>query len=216
MQIQISQKSFRYKLPVDIILSIMKKIANIISIIGHPLLTIPIFILIVMSGFESFPKASLIAFLIVGCVFIPVILRMYIKSKNGTYTNFDVSDRTQRKSLFLFAIPLLLVVTVILFATNQSRTLCISVLFALILLIVSQVTNFYIKSSLHVSLNIYLSSLIFTVNYKIGIAVLLFTVLIGWSRVQLGRHTKKEVLFGLIIGVLISLIMLVFEGYIHA
>lgn len=193
----------------------MRKFANIISNIGHPLLTIPIFILIVMFGFEGFSKAALISFLLIGCVFIPLIIWMYIKSKNGTYSNFDVSDKNQRKSLFLFAVPLLLIITVILFATRQSKNLCISVLFALILLIISQITNFFVKSSLHVSLNIYLSSLIFTVNYKIGIVVLLFTGLIVWSRVILGRHTIKEVLFGLSIGILISLIMLKFEGYIN-
>jgi len=193
----------------------MKKIANIISIIGHPLLTIPLFIMIVMFGFEVISKAALISFLLIGCVFIPLILLMHIKSKNGTYTNFDVSDKSQRKSFYLFAVPLLLIVTVILFVTDQSRNLCISVLFALILLTISQITNFFVKSSLHVSLNIYLSSLIFTVNYKIGIVALLFAGLISWSRVKLGRHTIKEVLFGLLIGILISLIMLKFEGYIN-
>jgi membrane-associated phospholipid phosphatase len=138
---------------------------------------------------------------------------MYLKSRNGSYTNFDVSDRTQRKSLFRFAIPLLFIVTVVLFATHQSKNLCISVLFALILLIVSQVINLYVKSSLHVSFNIYLSALVFTVNYKIGIVALLFTGLLMWSRVKLERHTIKEVVFGLVIGLVISLLMLTFEGY---
>jgi hypothetical protein len=192
----------------------MKKIANIISIIGHPLLTIPLFVAIVMFGFEVFSKAALISFLIIGCVFIPVTLMMYKKSKNGTYTNFDVSDKTQRRSLFIFAIPILIIVTSILFFTNQSKNLCISVLFALILLIISYLVNFYIKSSLHVSLNIYLSSLIVTNNFKIGIAVLLFTGLISWSRVKLGRHSLKEVIVGFIIGLIVSIIMLKLEGYI--
>src|ERR1035437_9867325 len=136
-----------------------------------------------------------------------MILWMYLKAKNGTYTNFDVSNKTQRKSLFLFAVPLLIVVTVILFVTHQSKNLCISVLFALILLVISQIVNFFIKSSLHVSFNIYLASLIFTQNYKIGIVVLLYTALISWSRVKLGRHTLKEVLVGLFIGIVISVIM---------
>ncbi|NWJ51908.1 MAG: hypothetical protein HXX14_13695 [Bacteroidetes bacterium] len=192
----------------------MKRIANFISITGHPLLTIPIFIIIVMFGSEITTKSSLISFLIIGCVFVPIILWMYIKSKNGTYTNFDVSNQTQRRSLFWFAVPLLLIVTVILFVTHQSKNLCISVLFALILLIVSQITNLFVKSSLHVSLNIYLSALVFTQNYKIGIVVLLYTGLISWSRVKLDRHTKKEVLVGSFIGILISIVMLKFEGYI--
>lgn len=192
----------------------MKKVANFISIIGHPLLTIPIFVMIVMFGFKGFSEAAMISALIVGGIFIPVILWMYIKSKNGTYTNFDVSDKNERKSLFLFVIPLLIIVTVALFATNQSRNLCISVLFALILTVISQCVNFFVKSSLHVSLNIYLAALIFTVNFEMGIAVLLFTVLLSWSRLKLGRHTIKEVLFGASIGTLISLIMLLTEGFI--
>lgn len=191
----------------------MKKVANFISIIGHPLLTIPIFILIVLFGTEGFSKAALNSSLIIGCIFVPLILWMFLKSRNGSYTNFDVSDRTQRKSLFRFAIPLLFIVTVVLFATHQSKNLCISVLFALVLLIVSQVINLFVKSSLHVSFNIYLAALIFTVNFKIGIIALLFTGLLMWSRVKLERHTIKEVLFGLVTGILISLLMLTFEGY---
>jgi membrane-associated phospholipid phosphatase len=192
----------------------MKKIATYISTLGHPLLTIPLFILIVLFGNEDSSRAAPISFLIIGCVFIPVTIRLYIKSRNGSYTNFDVSDKIQRRSLYLFVVPLLLIVTIILFATNQSRNLCLGVLFALLLLILSQAINYFVKSSLHVSLNIYLTALIFTVNFKAGVAALLFTALISWSRVKLGRHSVKEVLFGLLIGTIISLILLQLEGYI--
>jgi len=191
----------------------MKRVANFISVVGNPLYTIPLFVLIVMFGKEDFSKAALISFLIIGCIFIPVIMWMFIKSKNGTYTNFDVSDKHQRKSLFWFAFPLVLVITVLMFVTNQPKNISISMLFALILVVTSQIINLFIKSSLHVSLNIFLSALIFTVNYKIGIAVLLFTGLLIWSRLKLERHTVKEVLTGFVIGLIISLIMLITEGY---
>ncbi len=191
----------------------MKRIANFISVAGNPLYTIPLFVLIVMFGKEDFSKAALISFLIIGCIFIPVILWMYIKSKNGTYSNFDVSDKHQRKSLFWFAFPLISTITVLMFATNQPKNISISMLFALILVVTSQITNLFIKSSLHVSLNIFLSALIFTVDYKIGFAVLLFTGLLIWSRLKLERHTVMEVLTGFVIGIVISLIMLKAEGY---
>jgi membrane-associated phospholipid phosphatase len=190
------------------------KFAKCISIIGHPLLTIPIFIAIVMFKFNDLQDAMFLSLLIIGCFFIPLILWMYLKSKNGTYTNFDVSDKKQRNSLFLFAVPLLLVVTIILFKTDQSKNLCLSVLFALILVVISQFVNLFIKSSLHVSLNIYLAALIFSFDYRIAIIVLLFTGLLCWSRVKLKRHTIKEVLFGLLTGTCISLIMLKYEGFI--
>ena len=100
------------------------------------------------------------------------------------------------------------------FVTHQPRSFCISVLFALILLVVSQLVNYCIKSSLHVSFSIYLSSLILMLNYEVGIGAFLFTGLIGWSRVKLGRHTVKEVIVGFFIGVVLSMIMLYSEGYI--
>lgn len=193
----------------------MNKLAKYVSIIGHPFITIPIFVIIVMFSFEDFKTAVFISFLIVGCIFVPLISWMYIRTKRGLYTNFDVSIRTQRKSVFVFAVPLLAVVTAIVFATGQPKNLSLGVLFASMLIITSQIVNFYIKSSLHVSLTIYLSFLIMPVNLVIGIIVLLSTAIIGWSRVKLGRHTLKEVFVGMLVGLIISFAMLYFEGYIY-
>jgi membrane-associated phospholipid phosphatase len=181
--------------------------AKFVSFIGHPLLTIPLFVAIVMFAFEDLKKASFISFIIIGCVFVPLILWMFIKSKNGSYTNFDVSDKIQRNSLFLFIIPFLIIATIILYTTGQSIVLWISVFFGLVITLVSQIVNIYVKSSLHVSLNIYLSFLIIPINYKVGVILLIMTILIGWSRIVLGRHTLKEVIIGAGIGLFTSLIM---------
>ena len=190
-----------------------QKIANFISIIGHPLFTIPAFVAIVMFSNEDFKTASFISFLIIGCILVPLMLRMYIKSKNGTYTNFDVSDRKQRKTMFTFVIPLLITITLILFIMHQNNNLCISMLSATILLLISQMVNLFIKSSLHVSLNIYLSFLLMTHSFIMGIVLLLFTGLLGWSRIVLGRHTQKEVWVGGAIGMSIGLLMFYVEMY---
>ena len=190
-----------------------QKIARIISIVGHPLLTIPLYVLFVMVGFEDIKRAALNSFLIIGCIFIPLALWLFVKSRNGTYTNFDVSDRKQRKSVFVFIIPILCVVTYILYKTGQSSHLWQSMFFALLLVVILQLVNFNIKSSMHVALNIYLAFLVMTVNYKIGIVILLLTGLIGWSRIVLGRHSIKEVVFGVVIGLTVSIFMFYVEVY---
>ena len=190
------------------------KLAKCISVIGHPLLTIPLFVILVMFSSNDLHKAILVTLLIVGCVFVPAILIMYIKSKNGSYTNFEVSDRQQRKSMFLYILPLLVAVTLTLFITKQPTNICISVLFATLLVFVSQLVNYFIKSSLHVSLNIYLSFLVATVNFPIGFILFLFTALLGWSRVALGRHSLKEVIVGCFLGLFVSVLMIYAEGYI--
>ena len=190
-----------------------KNIAHVVSVLGHPLLTIPLYVALVMFGSEDFKRASLNTFLIIGCVFIPVTVWLYIKSRNGSYTNFDVSDRKQRKSVFVFIIPILSIVTYILYKSDQASHVWQSMLFGLILLFILQVVNFRIKSSMHVSLNIYLSFLIMTVNYPAGIIVLVLSAPIGWSRVVLGRHSLKEVISGTIIGLLVSMVMMHTEGF---
>jgi len=191
------------------------KIAKVISFIGHPLLTIPLFVAIMMFAFEDFEKALLNSALIIGCIFLPLFLRMYFKSKNGTYTNFDVSDRVQRKTLFTFIIPIMILVTIILLIIRPASNFTISVLFGTILVIISQITNLFLKSSLHVSLTIYLAALAMTADLRIGIAIFLFSGLIAWSRIALGRHTRKEVAFGYLIGLAISTAMLYSEGFLN-
>jgi hypothetical protein len=190
-----------------------QKAANLISTLGHPLFTIPTYVIIIMFSTENFEKAAFISSLIVGCVFVPLILRLFIKSKNGTYTNFDVSDRKQRKTMFVFIIPFLITVTFILFITHQNKNLCLSLLFASLLALISQAVNFFIKSSLHVSLHIYLSFLVMAINFEIGIVLFLFTGLLGWSRLVLGRHSLKEILVGGVIGLSIGLTMFYAEVY---
>jgi len=189
-----------------------KKIAQIISVAGHPLLTIPLFVVIVTFTLEDFRKAFITSTIIIGGFFIPLILRLYLKSRKGSYTNFDVSDRIQRKSIFFFIIPILSVVTFIAFLTDQSINLCLSLLFGLTLVAVSQVVNLTIKSSMHVSFHIYLSFLIMTLNPFIGIIAFLITIPIAWSRIVLGRHSLKEVLIGGLLGVLAGLCMIYVEG----
>ena len=181
-----------------------RKIAHYISVFGHPLLTLPVFAVIALFTFEEFQRALLLSLLIVGGFFIPIAIKMYIGSKKGTYTNFDVSNRTQRQSWYIYAILLLLAVTIILFVTDQPRMLRLSVLFSLILLSTSQVVNYFIKSSLHVSFNIFLSFLIMPLHIIAGVMFLLFTVLIAWARLVLKRHTLKEIITGAAIGLAIG------------
>jgi len=190
-----------------------KKIAQFISIAGHPLLTIPLFLVIITFTLEDFKKAFIISSLIIGGFFLPLILRLYLKSRNGSYTNFDVSDRKQRKSVFTFIVPILSVVTLFMYFTGQSTNLCLSLLFGLMLVIISQVVNLYIKSSMHVAFHLYLSFLILAMNTRIGIIALLITFPIAWSRIVLGRHTLKESLVGGGIGGMVGLFMFYTEVY---
>src|SRR6185295_768417 len=111
------------------------KVASFISFIGHPLLTISVFAIIAFFTYEEFHRALLHSTLILAGIFLPLTLKMYLNSKNGTYTNFDVSGKTQRQSWYVFAMFVLLIAMIILFVTDLPQAISLSVLFSLILLL---------------------------------------------------------------------------------
>jgi hypothetical protein len=186
-----------------------KQLASIVSIIGHPLLTIPIFAIVVLFNYENFYNAVVISALIITCVFIPITVKMYSGSKKGTYTNFDVSDKNERQSWYIIVLGLLLILSLILFLTNQPQAIRWNILFFFLLLLISKLLNYYIKSSLHVSLNVFLAFLIIPFNLTFGIIFLVFVLCISWSRIVLKRHTLREVIYGGIVGSLIGFVSFV-------
>lgn len=190
-----------------------QKIARVISILGHPFLTIPLYTLIITFSLMEVQKALFISLTIIGGFFIPISLWNFVKTRKGIYTNFDVSDQKQRNSMYLFAIPALLIVLAVFYFTNQSHNLILVILFALILLISSYVVNFSVKCSGHTSLTIFLSFLVLPVSFTAAMIMLVCAVAIGWSRLALKRHTFTEVVAGMILGLMVGTSMLYFQGY---
>lgn len=176
------------------------KLARSISLIGNPILTVSLFAVISFFMNEGMQKAFLHSLLIVAGVAVPLIVKMYRGSRNGTYSNFDISDKQERQSWYLFPITILLIVTSVLYLTGSSRALCLLMLSALALLIISQVVNYAVKCSLHVSFNMYLSFLILPHNVILALVFMIFTVFIAWSRLVLKRHSLKEIIVGMLIG----------------
>jgi hypothetical protein len=179
------------------------RIAKIISAIGHPLLTISLFVMITLFHFGTFENALLISALIIGGLIIPVSYNMYRKSKSGAYTNFDVSDKTQRQRWYLLPIVLLTGLTVILYLTHQPLSLCFGMLCGLLLLISCGFMNQYLKVSLHTAYSFYIVVLAWQiVSVRISIVFILFAIIIAWSRWVLKRHSIWELVLGCFLGLL--------------
>lgn len=190
-----------------------QKIAKIISVLGHPLLTIPVYTIIITFSVYDYSKAFFVSFIIVGCIFLPITFWNYFQTKRGRYTNFDVSVQKDRDSMYLFAIPVLTLALIIFYFTHQSNALILNILFALILLVASYLVNFFIKCSGHVSLTIFLSFMLMPVNFVASIFILFCSILIGWSRVVLKRHTIKEAIIGMFLGLIVGISMLYFLNF---
>lgn len=181
--------------------------AKIISTMGHPLVTVPFVVIYILFQTQPFKNALFISCLVIGIVQVPVLVNLYKKYKKGKIESFDVSDRQERKKFYFLVLPLLIAVNLILFFTNQSKDLIFCFLFAAILLLLMQLMNYFVKSSLHVAVNVYLGFLLFDLNPIAGIFWWIFVFIIAWSRLVLKKHTTQEVVCGFMIGALCSSVL---------
>ncbi len=183
-----------------------QKIAQFISILGHPFVTLPAFLLFVLFAYEGLYKAIWTSLIIIGGMFIPMAIKTYRGTKRGDYTNLDVSNQMQRQKWYKTAVLLLILVIAILYFTDQSRSMRFNTIYAFLLLVTAQIINNYVKSSMHVAYNVFLTFMILPINIGAGMLFGLFVVFIAWSRLELKRHTFKEVVFGTLIGLTFGLI----------
>ncbi|MCQ9633624.1 phosphatase PAP2 family protein [Chryseobacterium sp. WG14] len=186
--------------------SFTHKISKIISDFFNPLVSL--FIFFIYMSVQSYTlKDSLLYFVpILLMIMLPVIIWLVWNVKTGRYTNMDVSNRVQRKTLYVFIAVCVLVY--LLFNYLRNGYIDLTMLFILILLIALQISNLYIKSSMHTAFNVFVAALFFSLNWKLGILWLGIAALVGITRIILKRHTIKEVFMGAGIAFLISFIYL--------
>ncbi len=185
---------------------LLLKISKIISDFFNPLTSLIIFF-IYMSIREYTLKDSLLYFLPVSLmIIVPVIIWLVWNVKTGRYTNMDVSNRVQRKTLYIFIAAC--IITYLIFNYSRTGSIDLVMLFILILLFALQVSNFFIKSSMHTAFNIFTAALFFTLDWKMGLLWLGIATLVGITRVILKRHTIKEVFMGAGIAFVVSFLYL--------
>jgi membrane-associated phospholipid phosphatase len=138
-------------------------------------------------------------------VIIPISAWIYWNVRKGNYSNMDVSNRKQRKSLYFFIAALFLFLFYDYFF-NENIDLIVT--FLLLLLLLMQLSNYFVKSSMYTAFNVFVATLFFGLNSTLGIIWFLIAVLVGVTRIILKRHTVIEVISGALIALLDSFIYL--------
>ncbi|MGC4130379.1 MAG: phosphatase PAP2 family protein [Bergeyella sp.] len=182
--------------------SFLLKISKFISNFFNPLTSFFLYILYFSIKNYTWKEASEHFLPVVFIMIVPIIIWIVRKVRTGKYTNMDVSDRHERKSLYFFIAGVIGVY--LLYDYFFRDTVDFSILFLLILLLVMQFSNYFIKSSMHTAFNVFVSALFFVQDYRLGIFWFVLSVLVGITRIILKRHTPKEVLSGGLIASVIS------------
>ncbi|AEL26504.1 hypothetical protein [Cyclobacterium marinum] len=186
------------------------KIARIISQVGHPLLLILAFLIYFLFSIHNPEKAILTFLIILFLGILPLVFWNLIRTKKGLYSNFDVSIRSQRNSMYLFVLTSAFFVLLALWANGQPDAVLIGSAILIQLLCLAFVINFKSKVSLHVAITIFTAFGFWEINPWIAIGLWISSPLIAWSRWQLRRHEPMELIWGLLLGLICGIEILTF------
>lgn len=192
---------------------LMIKVSKVISNFFNPLTSLFIYFIYFSSITYTFKEAFHIFLPILLLAIAPITFWISYHVRKGKYTNMDVSNRNQRKSLYFFIGAVLITYLFYNYFVNHNFDLFIT--FIMILLFVMQISNYFIKSSMHTAFNVFVAALFFSINPYLGIFWLGIAILVGVTRVILKRHTVKEVFTGAAIAVLVSFIYLYTNIQLH-
>jgi len=185
-----------------------EQVAKWISIAGHPFVFPPIVALVVGASLFG-PFESVKGLLtVVLCCLLPASLYILRKVRIGEWSDLDVSARKDRPHLFLVGFAFLLLTVLVLSVTGQPIVYARGCLAAIILIVGGWVLNRWLKPSMHAGFAMLTACSLWPVSAQLSLAAILFAVAVGWSRVQLRRHTWWEVGVGLLLGMLVCRLIL--------
>ena len=181
-----------------------KSIAALLSTIGHPFFLLPL-IFSSLSIHQVGLEKAWPALAAVWCCLTILSIFIWIRKNKGLISNWDVSAQQQRsRNVYQPILILVTAVAGVLYFFHQPFVG--DTLFFGLLMAVCYGINTQVKISQHTVIATYLSFLVMPVNIWMGLTLLAFAPWVAWSRVVLGRHQKKEVAVGGVVGILFGLL----------
>jgi len=200
-------------IPQPRITKLRRDVANVISSIVHPLL-FPLLVVAVVSynlNHQNLSAAISVVLITIAITSLPVALVVWIQVRRGAWTDFDVSQREQRFTLYPFTLICLAVVAYV-YARLGANYAVWCVISFVIANIVNGIINLAWKISAHTTTASACATLLWFLAPAWGPPAAISALLVGWSRVELRRHTVGQVIGGWIVGTGSSLIAMHFYG----
>src|SRR5579875_3371729 len=197
-------------IPTSRIAMLRRDFASVVSSVIHPLV-FPLHTLVVIGmtyTHGNIGKTATYAVLAVVLTAVPVALVVYVQVKRGVWSDLDVSQRKQRYALYpltLLCLGLLTLVYAWLHAPVQAVVAVITLAAANI---INGIINLFWKISAHATTAAMCASLLWQLSsgHVWGPPAAAGAALVGWSRVELKRHTPGQVLAGWVVGTATALL----------
>ncbi len=184
-----------------------KKFAKIISTITQPpLVSIPTFAVINFFLLGAGNSMVITIICIIFGAFLPVLTSLILIKKMNI--DLDITDRTKRTLPLLFAVCSYIIGFIVLYIINApSPTTALMFIY-----FTNTLTILFINMSWKISIHAMgvagpTAALIYVFGFP-GIVFGLIIPLVMWSRVELGKHTVLQVIFGALLGLILTAVQL--------
>lgn len=184
----------------------MKLLANLITLVLHPLILALIAVLLIVyretGNVQTAYIWTLISAFFAGVISVFVLFGI----KKGFFTNIDVSVRKQRVILYPFAAAVMVMFVLVLLFLDGPKFLLVGLIAFIASLGILDFINRKIKASIHVAT---VAALAVGVVEMFGVKAIpvLFTIpLVAWARVLEKKHTPKETIVGFLSGSILALV----------
>jgi membrane-associated phospholipid phosphatase len=143
--------------------------------------------------------------LVIGVCLLPLFLFVLLQVQSGKMTDLHVGIRQQRDLLFVIAILLMTATLAILSVTASPAALLPLLLSMLLSMAIIACINLRSKISLHASA-FSGAAVVFAILFgAITLALMLpLLLLVMWSRVRLGQHTRGQVIAGALVSACVT------------
>lgn len=174
-------------------------VARALSIIGHPALLMPLAIAVAATATEAPPQLLRVAFGSAVAVAAVVGLFSLWQVRAGRWLHVDASRASERRQLTRLLAVLLGAIAVALWASGQAPAVTAGPLLVALPVVAAHALRRSLKVSLHAAYAVLAAALLWP--QLLGTALVgLLALGVAWSRLELRRHTRAEVLAGLLLG----------------
>lgn len=192
----------------------MRLLAEIVSLVFNPIfffIIMPFIIIYKKTGDSIYAlKWELFSF-----VFVIAFVGFFLwEKRKGSFSDFDITKREERKKLYIFLLFLTGVYLIVpLFYKGIAFPMTIIAFGIVFGIAVFATANYFIKASVHMGIA---CAYVITITLLYGLSGFLFSFfiipLIVWSRLVLKRHTRKEIIVGGVLGTLTTLSTFLFAN----
>ena len=185
------------------------EVARLVSAIVHPI-AFPLLTLGVISEIAtgSVPQAVKWVLVALALVSLPVSILVSYQVLRGRWTDLDVSVRRQRYALYPFGLACMIALALAYAHFGAPQIAVRASLGVALANLLDGLINLTYKVSAHATGAAVCATLLWFSTLAWGVPAALAALAVGWSRVELKRHTPGQVVLGWAVGVLSTLLAL--------